>query len=78
MQKPLCTCGMAMSMAIVVGHLCPVHHRESFVNGQHPLHEHFATTPPRAAFVWVASGQQQAFDPNDDDLLTGYYSTHGD
>jgi hypothetical protein len=54
MNKPACTCGMALGLAVMVGHLCPVHYRESFVLGQHPLHSH-SEEPTRSQATLINS-----------------------
>jgi len=55
MNRQICTCGIALGIFVVSDHLCPVHYRESFVLGQHPLHDE-PETPQPAVGYFVASG----------------------
>ncbi|HEX3645305.1 MAG TPA: hypothetical protein VHT95_06840 [Vicinamibacterales bacterium] len=74
MKHSLCTCGVAAGVIVIVGHFCPVHYRQSFVTGQHPLHQHFANDTPRSV-RFLVSGEMNSIT---DDPEYPYYSTHGD
>jgi hypothetical protein len=45
---------MTLGLAVMAGHLCPVHYRESFVLGQHPLHSH-SEEPTRSQATLINS-----------------------